>query len=162
MAERLRFEESEAGFELRRGEQVVGVAGPATEPRARVEAGGAAWELAIEGERDALAGTWQVVAREPGVSEPVAVYFHGSMRGGRVRAPGERWGSLRRELGVSAEWRLRFPDAAMAIRPFVESRSAGLDLEFVPGSAEVPDLFLLLICWSVVSEETLGPPRRAG
>jgi hypothetical protein len=103
-----------------------------------------------------------VVAREGGEEEPVAVYFHGSMRGGRVRAPGDRWGSLRRELGVSAEWRLRFPDAALAIRPFSGPGEIGLGLEFVPGSAEVSELFLLLICWSVMSEETIGPARRAG
>ncbi len=158
----LTFAESPDGFELRRGDELLGRVGPATEPTARAEAGGSAWELAIEGERDVLAGTWQVVAREAGGDEPVAVYFHGSMRGGRVRAPGERMGSLRRDLGVSAEWRLRYPDAAVAIRPFLDPGKVGVNLEFVPGSAAIPELLLLLICWCVMSEETVGPARRAG
>ena len=161
MAQTLTFVAGPDGYELRREEEVLGRVGPATELTARSEAGDAVWELAVEGERDVPGGTWQIVAREPG-GEPVARYYHGSMRGGRVRLPGDRTGSLRRELGVSAEWRFRLPDAAIAIRPGGEADAPALDLRFVPGSAEVPPLVLLLVCWCVMSQEAVGPARARG
>ena len=162
MSQSLTFAASPDGYELRRADELLGRAGPATQATARAEAGGAVWELAVEGDRDVPGGTWQIVAREAGEAEPVARYFHGSMRGGRLRLPGDRTGSLRRELGVSAEWRFRLPDAAIAIRPFTETGREGLDLRFVPGSAAVPELEIVLVCWCVMSEETVGPARRAG
>ena len=162
MAQALTFVTTPDGHELRRDDEVLGRVGPATEPTARAEAGGAAWELAVEGERDVPGGTWQIVAREPGGGAPVARYFHGSIRGGRIRLPDERTASLRRELGVSAEWRFRLPDAAVAIRPGGEADEPALDLRFVPGSADVPALVLLLACWCVMSQEAVGPPRAHG
>ena len=161
MAQTLTFVAAPAGYELRRDGELLGRVGPATELTARAEAGDAAWELAVEGDRDVPGGTWQIVAREPG-GEPVARYYHGSMRGGRIRLPGDRTASLRRELGVSAEWRFRLPDAAVAIRPGGEADAPALDLRFVPGSAEVPALVLLLVCWCVMSQEAVGPARARG
>lgn len=161
MAQTLTFVVGPAGYELRREGELVGRVGPATELTARAEAGDAAWELAVEGDRDVPGGTWQIVARGPD-GEPVARYYHGSMRGGRIRLPGDRTASLRRELGVSAEWRFRLPDAAVAIRPGGEADAPALDLRFVPGSAEVPALVLLLVCWCVMSQEAVGPARARG
>ena len=160
MAQTLTFVTAPEGYELRRDDDVLGRVGPATQPTARAEAGDVAWELAVEGERDVPGGTWQIVARDAG-GEPVARYYHGSMRGGRVR-PGDRTGSLRRELGVSAEWRFRLPDAAVAIHPGGAADAPALDLRFVPGSAEVPPLVLLLVCWCVMSQEAVGPARARG
>lgn len=159
MAQALTFAAHPDGYELRRGDEVLGRVGPATEPTARAEAGGADWQLAVEGERDVPGGTWQVVARDAG-GEPVARYYHGSMRGGRVRLPGGGTGSLRRDLGVSGEWRFRLPDAAVAIHPTGDAAAPALDLRFVPGSAEVPALVLLLVCWCVMTQETVGPARH--
>ena len=153
------FTPSADGFELRCGDDVLGRVVVSGGDDARAEIGEASWELAIEGDRDALAATWQVVARDEAGAE-AACYYHGSMRGGRVRI-GERTASLRRELGLGTEWRLRLrPDAALTLRPTPQPEGIRLDLAFVPGSAEVPPLLLLVVCWSILAEE--GGPARVG
>ena len=154
----LTFAPATAGFELRRGEDVAGrIATSGDDAGARIEIGPSSWELAVEGDREALAATWQVVARDA-AGEEAACYYHGSMRGGRVKI-GERMASLRRELGLGSEWRLRMrPDAALTLRPTPQPRGMQLDIAFVPGSADVPDLLLLLVCWSILTEEA-GPAR---
>ena len=58
------------------------------------------------------------------------------------------------------EWKLRFkPDAGLTLRPTPRPEGMHLDLAFVPGSAEVPELLLALVCWSIVTEEATGPAR---
>jgi hypothetical protein len=161
MSEPLTFGPSAGGFALRRDDDVlariVDDAGGGT----RLEIGSDRWALTIEGDRTALAATWQAVARDA-AGEESATYYHGSMRGGRVRI-GDRSGSLRRELGLGTEWRLRFkPDAALTLRPTPTPDGMQLDLAFVPGSADVPELLLALVCWSIVTEEATGPARLGG
>ena len=160
--EPLTFTPAGDGFELRRGEEVLGRVTPAgDEGAARAEIGAQRWELTVEGDRNALAATWQVVARDES-GEEGACYFHGSMRGGRVRF-GDRMASLRRELGLGTEWRLRVkPDAALTLRPVPRPEGMQLDLAFIVGSAEVPALLLALVCWSIVTEEATGPARLGG
>ena len=156
------FATAAAGFELRRGEEILGrVVAEGEHGDARAEAGPRGWSFTVEGDRHALAATWQVVARDA-AGEEQACYFHGSMRGGRVRF-GDRMASLRRELGLGTEWRLRVrPDAALTLRPVPRPEGIRLDLAFIPGSAEVPELLLLLVCWSIVTEEATGPARLGG
>lgn len=160
--EPLTFAPAGDGFELRRGEEVLArVIALDDAGAARAQIGDERWELTVEGDRQALAATWQVVARDP-AGEEGACYFHGSMRGGRVRF-GDRMASLRRELGLGTEWRLRVkPDAALTLRPVPRPAGMQLDLAFIVGSAEVPALLLVLVCWSIVTEETTGPARLGG
>lgn len=149
------------GHELRRGDAVVGRLGQPNDAGTSAEVGSSRWRLVIEGDRDALAATWQAVARDDG-GEQSACYYHGSVRGGRI-VMGDLRGSLRRGLGLATEWRLRVhPDAALTLRPSASPAGPVLDLEYVASSAEMPELLLLLICWSVVAEESIGPARVAG
>jgi len=159
MSERLTFGPFSGGFELRRADEVLArIVSGGDGGGTRLEIGDATWSLTIEGDRAALAATWQAVARDAAGDE-AARYYHGSMRGGRVRI-GDRSGSLRRELGLGTEWRLRFkPDAALTLRPTPRPEGMQLDLAFVPGSADVPALLLALVCWSIVTEEATGPAR---
>ena len=158
----LTFVPSQAGHELRCGEEVLARVAPQGETgAARAEIGGARYELTVEGDRDALAATWQLTARDE-AGEEAATYYHGSMRGGRVKL-GDRVASLRRELGLAMEWKLRVkPDAAVTLRPVPRADGVQIDLAFVPGSAEVPALLLALVCWCVVIEEASGPARLGG
>jgi len=158
----LTFAPTAAGYELRREDDVLArIVSAGVDGAARVEIGDDTWSLTIEGDRAALAATWQAVARDA-AGEESARYYHGSMRGGRVRI-GDRSGSLRRELGLAAEWRLRFkPDAALTLRPVPRPEGMQLDLAFIPGSADVPDLLLALVCWTIVTEEAAGPARLGG
>ena len=157
MTQPLTFAPSAGAFELRRADGVVGRIVTEGDLGARAEVGESSWRLTIEGDREALAATWQVVARDA-AGEEAACYYHGSMRGGRVRI-GDRTASLRRELGLATEWRLRLrPDAALTLRPTPRPEGMQLDIAFVPGSAGVPDLLLLVVCWSIVAEEA-GPAR---
>ena len=161
MPEPLTFEPTASGYVLHRGDDVLARLAPEGESVARAEIGRSAYTLAIEGDREALAATWQVVARDR-TGEEAARYFHGSVRGGRVKF-GERTASLRRELGLGTEWRLRVrPDAAVKLRPVMRPDGVQLDLEYVPGSADAPALLLALVCWSIVTEEATGPARRRG
>ncbi len=162
MTEQLTFAPSSSGFELLRGAEVLArIVKDGGSGTTRAEVGQLTWALTVEGARDALAATWQVVARDV-AGEEAAGYYHGSMRGGRVKI-GERTGSLRRELGLGTEWRLRFPpDAALTLRPTPRPEGMQLDLEYVPGSAEIPELLLALVCWSIVTEEATGPARLGG
>ena len=160
MSEPLTFGPSSGGFALRRADEALAriVSDADGDGETRLEIGEASWSLSIEGDRAALAATWQAVARDA-AGEESAVYYHGSMRGGRVKI-GDRSGSLRRELGLGMEWKLRFkPDAGLTLRP---ADGMQLDLAFVPGSAEVPELLLALVCWSIVTEEATGPGRLGG
>lgn len=158
MTEPLTFEPTPDGFELRRGADVLGRVIPGAGDDARAEIGPSSWQFTVEGDRHALAATWRLAARDDD-GEQAACYYHGSMRGGRVRF-GDRTASLRRELGLATEWRLRVrPDAALTLRPGRRPDGIQLDLAFVPGSAEVPHLLLLLVCWSIVTEESTGPAR---
>lgn len=161
MTEPLAFVPSPGGFELRRGDEVLARVATEGASGVRAEVGGSSWPITIEGDREALAATWQVVVRgEDG--EEAGCYYHGSMRGGRVRV-GERRGSLRRELGLGSEWRLRAPpDAALTLRPMRRPDGMQLDLEFVAGSADLPELMLVLVCWSIVTEVVTGPARLGG
>lgn len=160
MTQPLTLSPSGAGYELRRAAAVVGRLVPEGEDGARAEIGPSSWQLTVEGDRQALAATWQVVARDAAGDE-AGRYFHGSMRGGRVRI-GERGASLRRELGLGTEWRLRVkPDAALTLRPVPQPDGIGIEIAFVPGSADVPELLLLLVCWSILTEEA-GPARLGG
>ena len=159
--EPLTFASSGEAFELRRGEEILGRVISGDDGGARAESGTASWRFTVEGDRNALAATWQLVARDE-AGEEAACYFHGSMRGGRVRF-GDRMASLRRELGLGTEWRLRVrPDAALTLRPVPRPEGMQLDLAFVFGSAELPELLLLLVCWSIVTEEATGPARLGG
>lgn len=161
MIDSLTFVPSSDGFELRRADEVLARVVTDSDSGTRAELGGSSWPITIEGDREALAATWQVVVRDD-AGEEVATYYHGSMRGGRVRA-GDRRASLRRELGLGSEWRLRAPpDAALTLRPMRRPDGMQLDLEFVAGSAEVPELMLVLVCWSIVTEEATGPARLDG
>jgi hypothetical protein len=155
----LTFGPSAGGFALRRADEVLArIVSDGDERGTRLEIGEASWTLSIEGDRAALAATWQAVARDA-AGEESAVYYHGSMRGGRVRI-GDRSGSLRRELGLGTEWRLRFkPDAGLTLRPTPRPEGMQLDLAYVPGSAPVPALLLALVCWSIATEEATGPAR---
>lgn len=154
----LSFVPSQAGYELIRDDEVLARVTRHGDDGARVQLDGASYELAVEGDREALAATWQLVARDD-AGEQAACYYHGSMRGGRVKF-GDRVASLRRELGLATEWKLRVkPDAALTLRPVPRPEGVQIDLAFVAGSAEVPDLLLALVCWSVVTEETSGPGR---
>ena len=160
MTQPLTLSPAGAGYELRRDTEVLGRLVPAGGDAARAQIGEQSWQLSVEGDRQALAATWQVVARDA-AGEQSAAYYHGSMRGGRVRF-GERTASLRRELGLGTEWRLRVkPDAALTLRPVPQEAGIQLDIAFVPGSADVPELLLLLVCWSVITEEA-GPARIGG
>ena len=160
MTEPLTFTPSGDGYELRRDAVVLGRLVPQGDDDARVEIGQERWQLAVVGDRHALAATWQVVARDS-AGEPAASYFHGSMRGGRVKF-GERTASLRRELGLGTEWRLRVkPDAALTLRPVPRPEGVQLDIAYVAGSKEVAALLLLLVCWATVVEEA-GPARLGG
>ena len=164
MSEPLTFGPSSGGFALRRADEVLARIvsdGDGGGGGTRLEIGDATWSLSIEGDRAALAATWQAVARDA-AGEESAVYYHGSMRGGRVKL-GDRSGSLRRELGLGTEWKLRFkPDAGLTLRPTPGPEGMHLDLAFVPGSADVPPLLLALVCWSIVTEEAIGPARLGG
>ena len=156
----LTFVPSQGGYELRRGDDVLARIARAGDG-ARAEVGATSYELSVEGDREALAATWQLVARDETGAE-AACYYHGSMRGGRVKF-GERVASLRRELGLATEWKLRVrPDAALTLRPVPRPEGVQIDLAFVPGSAEVPDLLLALVCWCIVTEEATGPARVGG
>lgn len=157
----LTFVPTSSGFELRREGDVLARVVTGSDAGTRAEVGESSWPITIEGDREALAATWQVVARDE-AGEEAACYYHGSMRGGRVRV-GERRASLRRELGLGTEWRLRVPpDAALTLRPMRRPDGMQLDLAFVAGSADVPVLMLVLVCWSVVTEEATGPARLDG
>ncbi|MDP8967306.1 MAG: hypothetical protein M3N04_01765 [Actinomycetota bacterium] len=161
MRESLTFAPSASGFELRQGDEVLGRVVSLGDARARAETGQASWEFSVEGDRQAPAATWRLVARDA-AGEQAACYYHGSMRGGRVLI-GDRTASLRRELGLATEWRLRVrPDAALRLWPVPLPDGMQLELSFVPGSAHVPELLLLLVCWSIVTEEQTGPARLAG
>jgi hypothetical protein len=162
MSEPLTFEPSSGGFALRRGDDVLArIVSERDDGGTRLEVGESTWSLRIEGDREALAATWQAVARDA-AGEASAVYYHGSMRGGRVKI-GDRSGSLRRELGLGTEWKLRFkPDAGLTLRPTPRPEGMQLDLAYIPGSAEVPELLLALVCWSIVTEEATGPARLGG
>ena len=161
MSDPLTFAPSAEAFELRRGEEVLARVEPHGDAGARAEVAGTRYELSVEGDRQALAATWQAVARDE-AGEEAACYYHGSMRGGRVRF-GARVASLRRELGLGTEWRLRVkPDAALTLKPVPRPEGMQIDLAYVAGSAEVPELLLVLVCWSVVTEETTGPARLGG
>ena len=149
------------GYELRGEGAVLGRVGPSGSREARAQAAGTVWRLGVEGDRDVAGATWEIVARDDH-GETAARYFHGSMRGGRIRGPGDSVGSLRRQLGVVAQWRFRLPDAAFALRPAAVAPDFVLELAFVPGSAEVPSLLLLLVCWCVVNEETIAPMGASG
>ena len=160
VTEQLTFAPSSSGFELLRGAEVLARI-VKEDSGTRAEVGQLTWALTVEGDREALAATWQVVARDV-AGEEAAGYYHGSMRGGRVKI-GDRTGSLRRELGLGTEWRLRFPpDAALTLRPTPRPEGMQLDLEYVAGSAEIPELLLALVCWSIVTEEATGPARLGG
>ncbi|MDP1846784.1 MAG: hypothetical protein Q8K79_03245 [Solirubrobacteraceae bacterium] len=162
MSEPLTFGPSPGGLALRRGDEVLArIVSDGDDVATRLEIGESTWSLGIEGDREALAATWQAVARDA-AGEESAVYYHGSMRGGRVKI-GDRSGSLRRELGLGTEWKLRFkPDAGLTLRPTPRPEGMHLDLTYVPGSADVPELLLALVCWSIVTEEATGPARLGG
>ena len=154
----LTFVPSSSGFELLRGAEVLARIVQEGASATRAEVGQLSWTLTVEGDREALAATWQVVARDV-AGEEAAAYYHGSMRGGRLKI-GDRSGSLRRELGLGTEWRLRFPpDAGLTLRPTQRPEGMQLELEYVAGSAEIPELLLALVCWSIVTEEATGPAR---
>jgi len=147
------------GYELRRDEALIGrIASWTAAAGARAEAGTDVWLLTVDGDREALAATWQVVARDE-AGEIAAHYVHGSMRGGPVRTHDGLRGSLRRQLGLSVEWRFRLSDAAVRMRSGTESAGGRLDLEYVAGSADIPVLVLLQTCWAVMNEEGIEPAR---
>lgn len=143
------------GYELRGPGGVAGRVGPAGSSSARAEAGGAHWELTLHRDPTRVDGSWQVFALDEAGDE-AAAYFHGGMRGGRVRAADGAAGTLRRGLGLGADWRVRLADCALTLRP--TEREEGLALHYVAGSVEPPALLLLLVCWAVMSEAQMEPP----
>ena len=142
------------GYELREATGVAGRVGPAGASSARAESGGAHWELRLHRDPTRVDGSWQVVALD-GAGEEAASYFHGGMRGGRVRAADGAAGTLRRGLGLGADWRLRLADCALTLRPTARE---GLALDYVAGSVAPANLLLLLVCWVVMSEAQTEPP----
>ena len=154
----MEFVPCETGYELRSAGAVAGRVGPAGQPCARAEAGGAHWDLQLHRDPARLDGSWQVVALDAAGAQ-AASYYHGGMRGGRVRAAEDAAGTLRRGLGLGADWRLRLADCALTLRP--TAREDGLKLEYVAGSVEPATLLLLLVCWCVMSEARIQPPPLA-
>ncbi len=161
MAGALSFVSAADGYELRRGDEVVGRTGPTDRDESSATRGDERWTLTVAGDRSAPGATWQVLAADA-AGEPAARYYHGGMRGGRVRSGDDDWGTLRRQIGVGSDWRLRMPETALTVRPSADGARVRLDLEYVAGSAEVADLVLLLVCWVVMSEEAVGPLGRGG
>jgi hypothetical protein len=156
MAEPLRFLRTSEGFELRRGAAVAGRVGAADAPRAQAQARGVRWELELHRDPARTDGTWQVVALDESGDE-AAAYYHGGIRGGRVRLADGGAPALRRAIGLGTDWRLKSPDCALTLRPSAGPDGTWLELIYVPGSVEQPDLVLLLICWCVMAEEQLPP-----
>ena len=156
MAEPIHFQATAAGFELRRGDALAGRVGAADAPRAQAEAGGVRWELELHRDPERVDGTWQVVALDE-QGEQAAAYYHGGIRGGRVRLADGGSPALRRAIGLGTDWRLKSPDCALTLRPTVGPDGTSLELLYVPGSVEQPNLVLLLICWCVMAEEQMPP-----
>ena len=156
MGEPLHFVPTADGFELRRGDTVAGSVGPPDAPYARAQAGGERWELELQRDPERVDGTWRVVARDEDGAE-AAAYYHGGIRGGRVRLADGGSPALRRALGLGTDWRLKSPDCALTLRPGSGPEGTWLDLLYVPGSVEQPDLVLLLVCWCVMAEEQMPP-----
>jgi hypothetical protein len=156
MAEPIHFLPTADGFELRRGDVVAGRVGAADAPRAQAEAGGVRWELALDRDPERADGTWQVVALDED-GEQAAAYYHGGIRGGRVRLADGGSPALRRAIGRGTDWRLKSPDCALTLRPSAGPDGTVLELIYVPGSVAQPDLVLLLICWCVMAEEQMPP-----
>jgi len=150
---------ADGGHELRRGGQVVGRLGAAGR-QAHAEAGGERWGLALHRDPDRDDGAWQVLALNA-AGEQAASYYHGGIRGGRFRAADGTAGTLRRALGLGADWRVRTTDCALTLRPSATAAGGGLELEYVTGSVAPADLVLLLVCWCVLTEEQIEPPRPA-
>jgi len=161
MGEPLHFVPSADGFELRRDDDVAGRVGVAGPPTAQAEAGGVRWSLELHRDPERDDGTWQVIALDDD-GEEAAAYYHGGIRGGRVRvADGGGSPALRRAIGLGADWRLKYPDSVLTLRPSSGSDGTSLELMYVPGSAEPPDLVLLLVCWCVMTEEQMPPTPLA-
>ena len=156
MDDPIHFLPSRDGFELRRGDVVAGRVGPADAPHAQAEAGGARWELELHRDPERADGTWQVVALDE-EGEQAAAYYHGGIRGGRLRLADGGSPALRRAIGLGTDWRLKSPDCALTLRPSAGADGTSLELIYVPGSVEQPDLVLLLICWCVIAEEQMPP-----
>jgi len=160
MGEALHFVPSADGFELRRGDDIAGRAGAAGPPRAVAEAGGVRWSLELHRDPERADGTWQVVALDDAGDE-AAAYYHGGIRGGRVRVADGSSPALRRAIGLGTDWRLKYPDCVLTLRPSAGPQGTSLELVYVPGSAEPADLLLLLVCWCVMTEEQ-PPPAPLG
>jgi hypothetical protein len=156
MAESLHFLPTAEGFELRRGNVVAGQVGRADAPRAQAEAAGVRWDLELHRDPRRADGTWQVVAVGAD-GEEAGAYYHGGIRGGRVRLADGGSPALRRAIGLGTDWRLKSPDCALTLRPSAGPDGTWLDLIYVAGSVEQPDLVLLLICWCVMAEEQMPP-----
>ena len=156
MSEPIHFVPTAEGFELRRGDAVAGRVGRADAPRTQAEAGEVRWELELHRDAERADGTWQVVALDEG-GEQAAAYYHGGIRGGRVRLADGGSPALRRAIGLGTDWRLKSPDCALTLRPTAGPDGTFLELIYVPGSVEQPDLVLLLICWCVMAEEQMPP-----
>jgi hypothetical protein len=156
MAEPIHFLPAADGFELRRADVVAGRVGRADAPRAQAEAGGVRWELELHRDPERVDGTWQVVALDE-AGEEAAAYYHGGIRGGRVRLADGGSPALRRAIGLGADWRLKSPDCALTLRPAAGPAATSLELIYVPGSVEQPDLVLLLVCWCVMAEAQMPP-----
>lgn len=155
MSEPLKLVPCATGFELRRGTVVDGRVGPAGVQRAEAQAGEGHWELELHRDRAREDGTWQVTADAGG--QQAAAYYHGGIRGGRVRLADGGQPALRRAIGLGTDWRLKSPDCALTLRPSAGPDGTSLELIYVPGSVEPPDLVLLLVCWCVMTEEQLPP-----
>ena len=98
----------------------------------------------------------QVVALDED-GEQAAAYYHGGIRGGRVRLADGGSPALRRAIGLGTDWRLKSPDCALTLRPSAGPDGTVLELIYVPGSVAQPDLVLLLICWCVMAEAQMPP-----
>ncbi|MBA3746712.1 MAG: hypothetical protein H0W96_04355, partial [Solirubrobacterales bacterium] len=119
-----------SGFELRRGDGVVGCLGEAAAVHSHAEAGDERWAIELHRDPSRLDGTWQVSMRDAS-GEQLAAYFHGGIRGGRLRPSDGEPGALRRGLGLGADWRLRFEDCALVLRPSQRPDGLSLDLGFM-------------------------------
>lgn len=150
------------GFELRRGDTVAGrLSSGGDGADAEAEAGGIRWQLELHRDRERDDGTWQVLALDAR-GERAASYYHGGIRGGRLQAADGTSGTLRRALGLGADWRVRTARCALTLRPSAGPAGSGIELDYVTGSVPPADLVLLLVCWCVINEEQIEPLRPAG
>ena len=136
------------------GEHLLAAVDDPGRARARADAAGSSWLLAVERDRSG----WRIVAREAGSGEPAACYYPGALPGGRIWVAPDSWGRLRRtHLRYDLSWGLKFDgeDEILRVWPAPDPLPDSYDIVVGPAAIEPPQLSLLLIplvCWIVMSE----------